>query len=381
MGMGEGGQMPPMGLLESIPALVERAVQDLPQFRKLLGSSSVANEASSSLPLVVVPSNLLQPVLFSWDSSVLSLMLATLVLLLMYILKYTIGLALPSESVAWRYYPLFLLLRAFIVLACHNFWLVSLQGNSFFGFVKQIDDSRNPKTGRYRKSNFLIVRKLLKEFGAQKAVFGLYFGKQVVQLVVSLLSIFINFIFAGFLESSDQGCTANSNSCHGAGSHMFNEAIYSLDNCLLFLVFVLSAVGLGWSFMGHTRQLGYIAAARFSYASHLPANSHVNHIPPASVTVLPLGFNPIQKLLEALFHSPKIQNDLDFLLLMLDHTNSSKADVVRELLVEHELQKLLNQDFELIKKMLLSQQQGFMDEEIKGTCSHMCNVWLCATVH
>ena len=388
MGMAGDEQMPSlMDALKSIPELVERAVQELPQFRKLAKPTSVSSEPFSSQPfdsqplgsqpLTIASPSSLQPVLFSWDRLSLYVVLAMLILLVIYVLKYTAGVALPTECVA---YLLSLLLRALIVLACHNSLVASLQGNAFFGLVKQMDDSRNPKTGTYRKSNFQLVRKLLKELGSQKSAFNSYLGRQVIIFVTLFSSILANFlIFAGCSEAIDQSCLADDGCFLQSSSYTLVELIRSLDNCLLFSSLVLSVCGLGWCFVGHKKQLGYVAAARFSFASHLPASSYVYPIPPVLVPSLPPGLKScmvfvVRKLSEAFFYSPKIQNDLDFFLLVLDYSNPSKADTVRELLVEHELQKLFNQDFEIVKKMLLSQEQGFVDKEIEGSFVH--NAWL-----
>ena len=239
-----------------------------------------------------------------------------------------------------EYYSIFILLQGIVITTPHFIWEAIFVGqfDFFLNLVKQIDRLRDSSTGEYRPINFDIVRKLENEFPEKwkfRGIFMLYIVKIIIQLIIIVASVFINALvfeasnFAFIFE-----CPHNFNrsnlpipgwsypfpiSCTYPPFRLLSK-IQVADYILLVFAFLAASYGLIWCFKRHTSSLGYRDIARFSFASSLPPEEYV--------------FEWYQ------FFTPRIKNDLDFLLMRLFRADSGHGRVFRDIQIDKELNRL-----------------------------------------
>ena len=253
-------------------------------------------------------------------------------------------------SLSWsEYFPVFIILQGILLIAPHYLWsaLFSGQFDFFYDLVRQLDRLRDSDTGEYRPKNFDVVRKLEKEFlktWKQFGIFQLYVLKLVLQLIVAFSSLVLNlvifpqsnfeFIFEcpkDFDNSSvPQGWSLPSSiQCVYASFRVFSR-IQIANYLLLVLAVIIVGCGLFWCFKRHMNALGYKEIALFAFASCLRPDEYI-----------------FKAFLKSPF-SPRIGNDLDFLLTRLFRADSGHGQVFKDLQIHKELKRLVGIDHELL---------------------------------
>ena len=264
-----------------------------------------------------------------------------------------------------EYYPVFILLQGILLVAPHYLWsaLFGGQFDFFFELVRQLDRLRDSDTGEYRPRNFEIVKKLEKEFPKRKwnqfGIFQLYMIKLTLQLIVALGSLLLNpslFPQQSFAFSFECPSNLNTDYMASSGSNPNLNTTYVLppgwslpssvqcvypsfrifskvqiaNYVLLILAVVIAGCGLFWCFKRHTNALGYKEIALFAFTSCLRPDDYV-----------------YEHFVKQPF-SPRIKNDLDFLLTRLFRADSGHGQVFKDLQVYKELKRLVGMDHELL---------------------------------
>ena len=244
-----------------------------------------------------------------------------------------------------EYYSIFILFQGILIVAPHYLWssVFSGQFDFFFDLVRQVDRLRDSKTGEYRTKNFEILKKLENQFpGTWKwyGIFAFYIAKLIIQGLIIASAIILNpTIFPQDNFEFNFECPRNFNETQPPSGWVLPrpvQCVYSSFRILskvqyvdyLLLVLALGAVGYGlfWCFKRHTSGLGYREIATFAFTSCLSPSSFV--------------FNRWEVV------SPRIGNDLDFLLMRLFRADSGHGRVFKDLQVDKELKRLLSEDHE-----------------------------------
>lgn len=254
-----------------------------------------------------------------------------------------------SQSVSRsEYYPIFIVVHGLAIVAPHYLWSSFFGGyfDFFFDLVKNLKRLRNLKTGDYDPNNFEIVKKLEREY-KQRNIFYSYILKLLAQLFFALLSFFFGiFFFDDFspvftcpkgISDADLNNTMDGEwplsttvTCIYT-SLRFLSVIRYVDIVLTaFTIFVI-LFGLGWCFFRHTAELGHKNIAKFVVGScFLP-----EHYVPKSFWVYPC--------------SPRIRDDLDFLLMKLFITDPGHGQVFKEIQVQKEIESQTKQEHALLR--------------------------------
>ena len=247
--------------------------------------------------------------------------------------------SLPSSE----YFPLFILAQGLAIIAPHFLWssLFGQHFDFFFDLAKDLKRLRDIKTGDYNPNNFEIVKKLEKEY-KKHTIFYLYIFKLVLQLVFAAFSFFFaTAYFDDFSPTFD--CPRNNIPSNWPLSSKitciytslrFLEIIRYLDILLVVLVILAVIIGLVWCFLRHTAELGYKDIAYFVVNSCLLAENYV----PKNFWIYPF--------------TPRIRNDLDFLLMRLFRTDAGHGQVFKEIQVLKQVDLLTKQDHELLQLFL-----------------------------
>lgn len=250
-----------------------------------------------------------------------------------------------------EFYPVFILIEGIILIAPQYLWLSLFGGqfDFFFAIVRQLDRLRDTDSGEYRQNNFELVKRLEKEFPDSPKWFGIlyiYRLKLALQAGVAVLSIVLNgavfppnlFDFAFECPMAKFDANNASQVPEGWLFPFSVQCVYSsfrvlpkiwFANMLLLLgAMLLALYGLLWTIKRHTNALGYGEIAHFAYTSCLPPDEYVfSHFSSKPCT-------------------PRMMNDLDFLLLRLFRADSGHGRVFKDILIDKELKRLINEDHE-----------------------------------
>ncbi len=302
-----------------------------------------------------------------------------------------------------EYFPIYILIHGLFLIVPHYIWNALHNGNfdSFFSIVDKLDRLRD-KSGEYDSKNFDLVTKLELEYSG-RTIYYTYILKLILQLAVCIGSLsfsswyFLDCDFSfSFCCPNDNSCTVSEEAnitcpvnitgripkgwplilnvpCVYASLRVLNLVRYA-DFILLGIAVLLVLFGLIWCFVRHTKQLGHEAIAKFSYHSCLNANLHSFPSPvfwPVykfyEQSVDPKKRQKLIKYFWLFTHypqlhltnlfSPRILNDLDFLLLMLFRADTSHGQVFKDIQVN--CNTLFN--FVFIDVLFLDQQkfEGF----------------------
>ena len=272
-----------------------------------------------------------------------------------------------------EYYTAFILIQGILLAAPHYLWSSLFRGqfDFFFDLVRQLDRLRDSNTGEYKPANFEIVKKLEKEFPARWKwfrIFSLYIGKLILQLVLAVVFIIVNSVV--FPESAFEfvfECPENFNStsrpdgwllpfpvhCVYTSFRVYAKLLFT-DYFLLVAAIAVTAYGLFWCVRRHTNALGYKDAALFTFTSCLKANEYV--------------YEPFwNRGCRALF-SPRIENDLDFILMRLYRADSGHGQVFKEIQVDKELKQYISRDHELLHLYIDSSKDQEITERLQSNC-------------
>jgi len=108
---------------------------------------------------------------------------------------------------------------------------------------------------------------------------------------------------------------------------------------LIIIVFIVTFYGLVWCIRRHTTELGYQEIALFAFTSGLPFEHFV--------FPSPLTSQPCKERIKVIF-SPRIRNDLDFLLMRLFRADAGIGQVFKDIQINKEMKHHLDQDHELL---------------------------------
>lgn len=250
-----------------------------------------------------------------------------------------------------EFYPVFILIEGIVLIAPQYLWLSLFGGqfDFFFAIVRQLDRLRDTDTGEYRQNNFELVKRLEKEFPDRPKRFGIlyvYRLKLLLQAAVAALSIVLNgavfppdlFDFAFECPMADFDANNASHVPEGWLFPFSVQCVYSsfrvlpkiwfANMLLLFGAMLLALYGLLWTIKRHTNALGSREIAHFAFTSCLPPDEYV------------FGHFSSKPCI------PRMMSDLDFLLLRLFRADSGHGRVFKDILIDKELKRLVNQDHE-----------------------------------
>lgn len=263
-----------------------------------------------------------------------------------------------------QYYPIFITLQGLLISAPHQLWFWTFGGYTkyFVDLATTLDRFHNIRSGKHREANVAIVTKLEKEFSS-KIIFLGYVGKLFVQLAFTAMAIVITLaVFDDFTVLFQ--CSRNTYALYKEGNLPFLaagpisfECLYTplqflsvlryLNIILQFMVITVLLVGIQWSFFGHPNELGAKKLAHFTFHLCLPALQ--------------------VKLIFDGWFSPRIEYDLDFLLMQLYQVDTGYGQVFRELQIDKEFQYINAKDHKLLQSF------NDMQMDIRGQfCSYKC---------
>lgn len=260
-----------------------------------------------------------------------------------------------------EFFTVFLLLQGIGIITPHLFWSSLFSGKleHFFGFVGELNRLRDLTTGQYDAKNFEIVRKLEKDYG-RRIIFIGYEAKLCVQLLFSLTSlVFGLFYFTSntFLSTfcCPNGC-GDTNATLPLEWPLKNISLYcvyplpyhlvlrNLDVALLSVATVLLMYGLLWCNLRHSTELGHDIIAKFVNKSCLTADDYVTKSWLHQLSRLQL--------------SPRINNDVQFLLTKVFNTNAGFGKVFKDIQIQREINQLNREMSELLQMFVVSEGVG-----------------------
>ena len=306
-----------------------------------------------------------------------------------------------------QYYLIFILISALVIIAPHYLWTsyFGAHFDYFFDLVKKLHRLREAKTGQYHTINVEVVKKLEQKFSTSNTlIFRLYKCKLLGQLAITAVVLIVNATYfkdkqfqETFLCPSDTAAVNNT-------EWPLPEHIICVYNSLKLLSFlhrtafglvsaaiVVIIVGLGWCVLRHSTELGAKEIASFCNISCLSPEEFVY----PSLRLILKGIltcrrdkhlkqrredqpqstqeqvdNPQQdsedddyvedeettkfccpccrgfiQSIRRLF-KPRIENDLDFLLMMLFYADSGHGQVFKDIQIYKELKQKGSQDHE-----------------------------------
>lgn len=268
-----------------------------------------------------------------------------------------------SQSVPrTEYFPIFILAQGFLLVTPQFVWKGLFKGDfiSFFAVSAKLDRLRDRSTGKYSPSNFDRVGKLEIEYsGKRKIIFGYYLklfvqGAVCIGSVVLSATVFIDYSF-------DFDCPSDFSQQNYEKSWPLNGTVTCVytslrilglirfaDYILIILVLALVFYGIIWCLVRHTKELGHVEIATFSFASSLPYSNHV--FPKIFRPRQVVGDDETRKcgvctyIFDRSLFTPGIRSDLNFLLMALFRADPSHGRVFKEIQIEKHLQCLLEED-------------------------------------
>ena len=250
-----------------------------------------------------------------------------------------------------EYLPAFIAVHAILILAPHYIWL-NLFGaklDSFFHLVSGLIRTREPSTGDYPESNY-VISKQLDAFSSgthrSNSMHRLYLLKLLVQLLLSFGGFVAVLFFGDFNETftcpedreeslgDDWPLTGKTVMCVFTSLRLLHK-IWIIYLVLLLTTILCLGVGFIWLVDSHGKDLSLDKVAEFSFQTSLP----FHHFTPPIALVMKLGgLSPTAYSILSIFLAPSfkrinsyhIQTDYDFLLVKLFRTDGGLAQVLRE---------------------------------------------------
>ncbi len=317
--------------------------------------------------------------------------------------------SIPSTE----YFPVYILVHGILLIAPHYVWSALFKGDfdSFFSIVKKLDRLRDSMTGEYNLKNFDRVTKLETEYGGKRRwIFWSYIFKLVLQLAVCIGSIvfsaayFIDFSFSfqcpedfsienGTIIYPDNWPINATVPCVFTSLRLLGIVRYG-DHMLLTLAMGITIYGLLWCFRRHIKELGFQAIANFAFKSCLSPDSFVfpqaimwKYLFPCFSRFACRRRNcccqknclKCRFFTESHLFSPRIQNDLEFMLMVLFGSDSSHGRVFKDIQVSKELKKQKDRDHQLLH-LYINVQQEMRRRGVQAMNGGVC-VCVCACMH
>lgn len=288
-----------------------------------------------------------------------------------YINSYCYG-SLPNT----QYYLVFILITGLIIIAPHYLWSAyyAAQFDFFFDLVRKLDRLRDTNTGEYRPHNFARVRKLEDAF-KKSQIFISYKLKLLFQLFICLAALLLNI---GFFQDGDFNprfdCPKNC-ALDGDGNQSvtkcsdlqwpLNERFHCVYNSftllyflhktmygLLVLIIIVLVIGLIWSSLSrHANQLGAKRVADFCFHSclHPEAFSFTSW----KTLLTKCRYLDLSSAQFINSFNPRIENDLDFLLIRLFTADSGHGQVFRDIQISNHFRTLVSFDLKHLCRLNL----------------------------
>ena len=264
--------------------------------------------------------------------------------------------------------------------------------DSFFAVTAKLQRLRDRNTGEYSPSNFDRVEKLECEYGGKhRNIVWTYYGKLLVQTAVCIGSVivssflFVNFSFSfncprNFMDGNIDNWPLNTTISCVFTSLRVLALVRIADYILVSLALVLVLYGLGWCFVRHTKELGHIEIASFCFASTLPASSHVfprfyRCCQVANSIVTPTRCRYVSHISYWALFTPRIQSDLDFLLMQLFRADPSHGRVFKEIQIEKYLSQLYKEDHEKLHLFADIKLDRDNNDKRGKFCSELCQLY------
>ena len=278
-----------------------------------------------------------------------------------YFNNYCYG-SLPNS----QYYLIFILVSALLIIAPHYLWTSYFGAHFefFFDLAKKLHRLRDTKTGEYNLYNFELVKKLEEKFSSSKPpwIFRWYKLKLFTQLAICVVILIINAIVFKDKDFKESFCCPKDTNDLNTTAWPIEEQISCIYNSLNLLYFlrnitfalvslavIVIIVGLVWCHVRHTTELGAKEIAEFCHASCLPPQEHLW---PSISTIIhdtfccQKGESLRENLLQ--FFSPRIKNDLAFLVTRLFYADSGYGEVFKDIQIQKNLKEITSEDHELL---------------------------------
>ena len=293
-----------------------------------------------------------------------------------------------------EYLPAFIAVHAILILAPHYIWLNIFGANLdyFFHLVTGLVRTREPSTGDYPESNY-VISKQLDAFSSgthrTNSMYKLYLLKLATQVILCLGGFIVAIVsFGDFNETFT--CPANEGESLSYDWPLTGESVTCVFTSLrllhkiwlIYLVLLLVAIlclmlAFVWLLKDRTKELGLRKVANFSFQTSLPFH---HYIPQLTLFKKFSGLPPTIHSLLSYFpsysigsnSSYRIQTDYDFLLVKLFRTDGGLAQVLREVHLLRLLKELNNVELARIS----SHQTNIRETGKKGLYRHLFVIML-----
>ena len=283
----------------------------------------------------------------------------------------------------------------FGIAALHYLWLNHFGGRFafFFQLVSDIKRRRNEETGDYPKDNQIIADQLEDSFTTfkQNSIFWVYLAKLLLQLLLSVAGVAgIGYYFTRLRFDTSFYCpetfedtldltgpwplTGEQVTCVYTSFPLL-ELICIADMALLALAIILLTASLVWCSASHSKQLGYKVVAMFVFQTGLPSRYFVPDFKLPKCQKSYCCFTWCQKLYLCFssipwfpWRGPRIDTDLDFMMMRLFRTDGGLGHVLKEVLILKEVKNLNDNDLQ--RYALHSEEQTLSEFRTAGTHYH-----------
>ena len=258
-----------------------------------------------------------------------------------------------------QYVPGFIFIHGLAISIPHYLWAANSNGqfDTFLSIVTSLDRFREQDTGKYSKKNFNLIHQLEQSFTTygRNSIFYLYLGKLILQLILAFASFVISVIFftdfdAVFYCPRDNNTDYEFWPLSTRVTCVFQSLrllywIRLIDMIILVFIILSVVLALWFCASGHPNELGGSQIARFSFESGLKPSYYI----PFS-RFCPRCFTVLTRYISSPFVSPRISNDLDFLLLKLFSSSASLGQVFKEVQIDRTMQLLMDDDYLITRR-------------------------------
>ena len=255
-----------------------------------------------------------------------------------------------------EFFTVFLLAHGIAIIAPHFLWSSLFGGkfDHFFGLVRELNRLRNLKTGQYDAKNFEIVRKLEKEY-RQNMIYRGYKGKLFMQLLFSLTSFLLGVFFFGNDSFLSTFCCPNR--CEDINATLPDDwPLETSLRCVYPLRYLFVLRNLDVALVGAAIMVliyGLLSMCMFRYPTELGYGIIANFVNKSCLTADDYVTKPWLRQFPKL--SPKICNDVEFLLMKVFHTDAGIGKVFKEILIQREINQLNREMSELLQMFIVSE--------------------------
>ena len=263
-------------------------------------------------------------------------------------------LGLCSRQLApFNFLPVVIIVQGVLIAGPHFVWKSTFtsQFDYFFSTVSSLVLQKNIRSGHYPYENRIIIQQLEASFTTYNTSnillwyriklflqFGIALIIEIISISVPLSTISIDTFDCTLSGNAMLTIGTSTIKCILVTSRLF-VLIWACDVTLIMLTVFLLLWGIIWSLFRHPSQLGHKDVASFSFNSGILARYALPK---------PLFTSQGQSIdLKSRFFHPRIQNDLDFMLIFLFKANDGIGNVFKQGLVEIEMDRLYDIELQL----------------------------------